>query len=336
MKNSVKENNRDIEVASFVRKEWLGKEIKPISLMEVRGIMKQLYTEVLGFDRYAYTTTRGVRNLLDEDSYDYARLPPSDSGTALQVIKSLKPDDEWLDLGCGSGTFIAEVLKDINPKIRAVGFDARRWGKEDQADIPELVLGDVDTMDTSSFPNHPNGFDLITSASVFYHLPDYWGVLEKAVNLLKPNGEISISTIVRPMKSGIEPINDEKGEFTEDPDDCGALYYRNRNIFDSDGRFMSIAEAVRIINTQNPGFKLEYHSGANKGVSTGELAYGGGFSGKKLDTKPIDLSFVFYCYYPEKRGNVIGLTDISFIFARTQREAYKLRGEGFVSVQDRR
>lgn len=195
------------EIISLPKKEWLGKEIKPMSLDEVEGLMRQLYGAVLAFDDYAYTTTRGVRHLLDDKSHDYAILPPLKHESAMQIFKSLKPGDEWLDLGCGSGTFIAGVLKDVNAKIKATGYDARKWGEEE--DIPELILGDIDRVDKSMFPKHPRGFDLITSASVFYHLPDYWGALAKSVNLLKPNGRIIISTIVRPLSRDV-PINDEK------------------------------------------------------------------------------------------------------------------------------
>lgn len=322
------------ETASSLKKEWLGREIKPMSLDEVEGVMRQLYADVLSFDDLAYTTTRGVGHLLDDKRHDYAKLPPFKGEDAMQIFRSLKPGDEWLDLGCGSGDFIVEVRKSINPKIRAVGFDARTW--ESQKKIPELVFGDIDRVDKALFPKHRNGFDLVTSASVFYHVPDYWGALARTINLLKPNGRLLISTINRPL-SGDKPINNESGEFTRDPYDYGATYYRNRNIFDANGKLMSMAEAVSLFNNHNSNFKLEYHSGKNEAVSNGELSYGGGFSGKKSVLNiPTDESFIFYCFYPEKKGSEKpGLFDLSFIFARNEEEAARLRKGGFVSVQER-
>lgn len=333
MEDQIEGNEGATEIVSQNKKEWLGKEIKPISSDEIERVMRSLYSTVLSLDEYAYTTTRGVEQLLGERSYDYAKLPPFGGESSMQIFKSLGPQQEWLDLGCGSGTFIVDVLKTVNPKIKATGFDARKW--ESQESVPELILGDIDRIDRSMFPKHPKGFDLITSASVFYHLPDYWGALGKAVNLLKTNGKIIISTINRPLSGGT-PINGPGGEFIHNPEDYGASYYRNRNIFDINGNLMSMAEAVRLINSQNPGFKLEYHSGANKEATTGELSYGGGFSGKKLGAKPMNLSCVFYCYYPERSNNAVpGLTDISFIFARSKEEFDKLKSDGYVSVQDR-
>jgi SAM-dependent methyltransferase len=321
------------ETISAHEKEWLGKEIKPITLGQVRLIMRKMHADVLDLSDFAYTTTRGVQRLLDEKSCDYARLPSVEGNSAMQVFRSLKDGDEWLDLGCGSGNFVNQVIKEINPGIKAVGFDARRWS--DQEEIPELVLGDIDQVNRSSFQKHPNGFDLISSASVFYHLPDYWGALARAIDLLKPDGRLLISTINRPM-SGNEPIDDIRGNFIRDPEDYWAIYYRNRNIFDADGKLLSMADAVQIFNSNNPGFRLEYHSGKSDNVTIGEQCYGGGFSGKKLTDAPINMSFVFYCLYP-KKGNdqAPGITDLSFIFAKSEEEARRLRSEAFVSVQDR-
>lgn len=333
MEEPVEEHLRLVEADVLTKKEWLGKEIKPISLDEVDRVVKDLYDKVLSLGELAYTTTRGAHKLLDEQSLDYAKLPPLGKDSAKHVLKSLKSGQEWLDLGCGSGTFIADVLKDINPKIQAVGFDTRTW--ESQENIPELILGNIDKVDKSMFLKHSRGFDMVTSASVFYHLPDYWGALGRSIDLLKPNGRLLISTINRPMSGG-KPINDPNGEFIKDPNDCKAVYHKNRNIFDVDGKLISMAEAVKIINSQNPGFRLEYHSGDNKDATNGELSFGGGFSGKKMGEKPMDLSFVLYCYYPEDKNDAsIGTTDISFIFARTREEKEKLIGEGFVSVGDR-
>lgn len=315
------------------KKEWLGTEIKPVSIGEVDKLMAGMHKTVLGLSEYAYTTTRGVANLLEEQSWDYAKLPRYKDISARQMFKELKAGAEWLDAGSGSGTFIKEVLEEVNPKIIATGFDARTW--EHSVEIPELVLGDLDKINISMFPKHQKGFDLITSASVFYHLPDYWGVFGRCLNLLKKDGLITVSTISRPI-SGDRPINNEKGEFTMDPEKNWAKYYRNRNLFDSDGKLLPMSEVIKTLSIDNPGFKIEYHSGPNKDAVMGDLYYGGGLSAKRVADLPINLSSIFYCYYPEKKQEQeIDLNDISFIVARTISEVNKLKKEGYSSVQDR-
>jgi len=324
-------------------KEWLGKEIKPLTASDVHTLMTDMYHTVLELSRSSYTTTRGVSYLLDKDREDYAKLPDHGGKTALEIIESLPPRASWLDLGCGSGTFIEELLLDVRPDIQAVGFDARTWkieaDQEDYPEIPKLILGNIDTVKPSDFPGHENGFDLITSAAVFYHLPDFWGALLRSSRLLKNKGKIIISTINRPTIAFGRPIENSAGEFSDNPLDCNVTYYRNRNIFDIDGNLIPLGEATRRVNSSNPGFSLEYHPGPMKDAVQGSLSFGGGFSGERTGDANLNLSCIFYCFYPDSknrhRKKEIEETDISFIVAKSKEEIEALHAQGYVSVQDR-
>lgn len=314
-------------------REWMATEIKPLSVADVDQLMHRFYKDVLELRDTAYGATRGVGMLLsDSGSTDYAKLPQIEGRSAKYIFESMKPGDEWLDLGCGSGKFLNEVGSVVNPGLIRVGFDARTWKQQEQLD--ELVLGDIDRLDASLFPNHKQGFDLITSAAVFYHLPDFLNPLARAIRLLKTNGILLVSTINRP-RIGENPIDDENGNFTADPKE-GAMYYKNRNLFKANGNLLSFSEAVSLINIVNPGIKLEYHTLGRKHVVNGILNYGGGISVRRIDSRPLNFSNIFYCYYPkEKDSEEIGYRDISFILAKDKSEVEQLRKEGYSSVQDR-
>lgn len=323
------------------RKEWLGVEIKPVRADEVRGLAENMYQSVLGFDDYAYTTSRGVKAVLETDSWDYAKLPDFGHTSAMEVIRSMAPGSSWLDLGCGQGVLIYEVLEDIKPGLDAVGYDARTWGEpEDRPEIPQTIYGDIDQVLPTDFPGHEKGFDLITSSSVFYHLPDFWGALLRASRLQRKDGFLFISTINRPLKFGEDPVEDQQGNFTVDPKEYEVKYYRNRNMFDAKGDLITLGEAVRRISLFNPDYNLEYHPGPMEDASGGNLCYGGGFSGQRTsEYGNLDLSCVFYCQYKYEnyrhRELKFDLVDLSFLVASTKDEMDQLKAQGYVSVQDR-
>ena len=331
----------EVEKGFTGKREWLGRNITPLSLDQVHKIMKEYYETVLDFDEGDYRTNRGIKQLLNKDSKDYAKLPWFNDQNIFEVFKFLKNGKEWLDLGCGTGTFIKEILE-VNPKIKAVGFDARTWAN--QENIPELIIGDIDNVDKSMFVNHSEGFDLVTSASVFYHLPDYWSTLGRAINILKPGGLFTISTICRPMyyplnkNKNSEPIDNENGELELGFKRQFAKYFHNRNIFNIKGNLISIADVIKTINLNNPGIVINYKTVSKKDTRvSGTLHFGGGFFGKKFDNSPIDFSSIFYCYYPDSNKITAndGYNDVSFIVARSKAETKSLIREDFVSVQER-
>lgn len=161
------------EVKKSAEIKWLGTQIRPMSYERVREISNTQHSDVLNFPDEAYNTRRGVRLLLNTNSRDYARLPQFNGLSALEIFKQLPPNSRWLDIGCGSGDFIKEVLSDVNPVLDATGYDARTW--ETQKKVPKLVLGDLQKIDQADFQDNGIRFDIITSSSVFYHLPDYLG-----------------------------------------------------------------------------------------------------------------------------------------------------------------
>lgn len=314
------------------KKEWLGTEIRPINKSDVELVTATQYNEVLEFNEDDYRTLRGVDDLLAKNSTDYGKLPGVSDQTALEIFKNLPKGSTWLDLGCGSGIFITEVLKRINKRILPVGFDARTW--EGQVAVPELVLGNINELKAEMFKNNPDGFDLITSASVFYHLHDYLSVFKKATNLLKPNGKLLVSTINQPTYQ-YESILDDGGNFKVSPMTYSVTYFRNRNIFSVDGSLMSIGELIGIVNRESENITLEYTScRAGQRVSLGESCFGGGISAKVGSGKPLlNLSKVFYCFYPESSEIKRNRNDLSYIVAKTDSEAKALKNQGFVSLE---
>lgn len=336
MKKSSGKETITVENQVSVGKEWGGVPILPISIQQLKQFGEIKYQELLGLSPNTYKTDRGLFELLDPQSINYARLPECGGVPALEVFRSQRNRSSWLDLGCGTGNFIRQVLEDQSmPALRAVGFDARKWSRQKP---PNLVIGDINKLHKSLFPRNVRGFDLITSAAVFYHLYDYWGVLGRSINLLKKNGKLIVSTVPRPIDSAYQPIDDKDGSFTHVNDNENPIrYYRNKNIFDFSGKLLSIAEVVQIFNAANKGFKLEYHSvPVHEAKTTGDLNFGGGFSGTRLQTKKVDMSFIFYAFYknPEFLDLDFNMTDISFIVARSKSEKQKLKKQGFSSVQE--
>lgn len=184
--------------------EIYGCPITSMASHEVREIVERQYQENLKPTIF-YETTRGVKDLLTGEIPDPARLPDFPDETALELFRRLPKGSTWLDVGCGSGTFIAEVLQDINPQINAYGFDSREWRNEDMASnlrfghrqekLSHLSLGNIDNLQDVNFG--PEKFDMITCAAVLRHLPDYWGAILRMVNLLKQDGVFLSSYVPR-------------------------------------------------------------------------------------------------------------------------------------------
>lgn len=316
----------------YSRIEWLGTEIRPITKSEVAAITMSQLEEARQLSSNDYKVTRGVSELLAETSRNYGMLPGVSNQSALEIFKGLPKGNSWLDLGCGSGDFIVEVLKKINKKIKPVGFDARTWDK--QKPFPELVLGDINNLNLSMFKNNPDGFDLITSAAVFYHLHDHLSVFKKATKLLKPNGKLLVSTINQPRYHG-ESILNKNGEFKMSPEAYSATYYRNRNFFAADGQLMSLRTVVDIVNRNSQNIVLEYSIGkSGQNISHAVDLFGGGFSAISTgNNHEMNISNIFYCYYPEDGSPTLARNDLSYIVAKTDSEAQKLKNQGYVSLE---
>jgi SAM-dependent methyltransferase len=96
--------------------------------------------------------------------------------------------DAVLDIGCGSGVYLA-WCKGRGAR-RLVGVELREDLAKATANMEGVEAvhgGDISQIDLS---NYTRQFDLILAGFVLEHVPDPWAVLKKLKTLLKPQGVI--------------------------------------------------------------------------------------------------------------------------------------------------
>ncbi len=303
--------------------------ITPISGQDVKNVVDAQYRQ--NFEPIFYTTQRGIDELLTGNR-DYARLPDLPKRKAMQIFRDLPNGSGFLDVGCGSGTFIKEILAQVNPHLEAYGFDSRTW--DDQEELPHHNLGNID--DLSSIDFGRDKFDIVTSASVLYHLPDYWGAILRMADRLKPKGVLLTSTVPRVVETSTrggdvnygDPVDDRAGKLTEL--DYGQLgYYRSRNIFGVDGKIVPMADVIQTLNGHNPNFKLRYS--VTPADNMGARQYGGQIAAVREGTQSLNLSGLYYCRFPLDKD----FGPISYILAKNENDQKILQINGFISVQER-
>ena len=108
-------------------------------------------------------------------------------GDALQ----LRPDDELLDVACGSGVFLAGQARQVH---RVAGVDLsdvqialahRRLGGRIAAGTAEIVQGDA-----GSLPWPDDSFSVVTCMGSFEAFPDPVKVLAEMFRVLRPRGRL--------------------------------------------------------------------------------------------------------------------------------------------------
>jgi SAM-dependent methyltransferase len=119
------------------------------------------------------------------------KLAPSRGALVDREIRHLpaKPGGRLLDVGCGSGAFLAQMAElgwrtqGIDPDPAAVA-GAREAG----LDVRQATLADLDS------PEYAGSFDAITLSHVIEHLHDPGGDLRRIERLLRPGGLVWIAT----------------------------------------------------------------------------------------------------------------------------------------------
>jgi SAM-dependent methyltransferase len=109
------------------------------------------------------------------------------------TLERIGPDVETvLDLGCGDGTYTAEILR-ARPLLRIVGIDAAREAIEEaRRRYRGIEFHTADALDLSTFPQ--GTFDLAIARGVLHHLSDpekaVWNLAHCAsrVLIIEPNG----------------------------------------------------------------------------------------------------------------------------------------------------
>jgi SAM-dependent methyltransferase len=111
-------------------------------------------------------------------------------GRARDAVDAPAQPPRALDFGCGSGNLTAHLLDlgfdvtaaDVSPEF--LGLVARRFAGRP---VTPLRLNGVDLAGV------PDGaFDLVAAYSVLHHVPDYLGVLDELVRVLRPGGVLHL------------------------------------------------------------------------------------------------------------------------------------------------
>lgn len=88
----------------------------------------------------------------------------------------LKDGSRVLDIGCGKGFLLYEILK-INPKIQVTGIDISSYAIKN---CKEEIKTSLEVGNASNLPYQDNSFDLVFSLNTFHNLHTY--DLQKAFN----------------------------------------------------------------------------------------------------------------------------------------------------------
>ncbi|SRR5712691_3549492 len=101
---------------------------------------------------------------------------------------NIQPGERLLDIGCGTGALLREVIGQV-PSVRAAGIDVS-FGMLRAARIREasLLAGDVELL-----PFRAHSFDTIITSSSFHFWPDPHHALMEIRRVLRKNGQLVIT-----------------------------------------------------------------------------------------------------------------------------------------------
>ena len=143
----------------------------------------------------------------------------SGSCPAVAEALQLRPDDELLELGCGSAGFLAgqagrvHRVAGIDLSDIQVGLARKRLGERIAAGTAEIVHGDA-----AALPWPDASFTVVTCMSVFEAFPDPSGVVAEVFRVLRPGGRavLNIGERVEPGTQTHRILNDSAWVWAED------------------------------------------------------------------------------------------------------------------------
>lgn len=118
-------------------------------------------------------------------------------------LAQLNPNQQILDVGCGTGTLCLAIKQQLGPTSTIIGVDASAEMIEQarhKADHAQLALDfQVQTVEHLSFPDQ--SFDRVFSTLMMHHLPDQLKLqaLSEIRRVLKPQGRLMILDFARPI-----------------------------------------------------------------------------------------------------------------------------------------
>lgn len=129
--------------------------------------------------------------------YDRISDPQFTHGRDLIDLLAVKPDDQILDIGCGTGRLAAHTLKYLAAGGRIVGIDPEpaRIDVAQRFRDPRLSFRLGSAEDLSAFAKPP--FDIVYMNSVLKHFPDKQHALAQIRRVLKPGGRLGLTTTVQ-------------------------------------------------------------------------------------------------------------------------------------------
>jgi SAM-dependent methyltransferase/carbon monoxide dehydrogenase subunit G len=158
-----------------------GQQASDPQLTAVGRVMKRAFGVPAG--PLGWISTRALMPLIVGSVYQ-------DMADALE----LRPDDELLDVGCGSGAFLARYASHVH---RVAGIDLsdlqidlalRNLGDRIAAGTADIIQGDA-----AALPWPDDTFTVVTSMETFAGFPDPEQVLAEMFRVLRPGGRLVVN-----------------------------------------------------------------------------------------------------------------------------------------------
>lgn len=128
------------------------------------------------------------------------------------LLNEIMPLEEKriLDVGCGNGSTVLEIAKQVGPEGKAVGIDFSPEGIA-EAEKKAIELGleeatEFKVADAEKLPFEDKSFDIVISECVVCLTPDKQKALNEKTRVLKPGGKIVMHDVISkaPMPRAVQ------------------------------------------------------------------------------------------------------------------------------------